>query len=96
MDDNMISPWIPLSIVDYPLGASLNITTWYDFMDDDGDFGEIFIRNSSSGMWHKLGKVSGNSSGFFEELSFYISPDMFTDQIQIRLRMVSDSDDCVG
>jgi hypothetical protein len=96
MDDNMISPWIPLSIVDYPLGASLNMTTWYDFMDDDGDFGQIYVRNSSAGMWHLLGTVSGNSSGFFEDLSFYIRPGMFTDQIQIRLRMVSDSDDCVG
>jgi hypothetical protein len=95
MNDNMISPMIPIDVTEYPLGISLNITTWYDFCEDEGDFGEVYVRNSTSGMWFKLGKVTGNSSGFFEELSFYIEPWMFTDQIQIRFRMRSDGDDIV-
>jgi hypothetical protein len=101
MDDNMVSPFIPISVVDYPLGVSLQITTWYDFA--PGDYGEVYMRNSSSGQWIKLQdtvdfsyKITGNSSGVFKVMEFYITPAMFTDQIQIRFRMKSNSDDMVA
>jgi len=90
MDDSLISPVINLE--DYTaLGVSLNITTWYQFA-DEGDFGEVYIRNSSTNAWVKLdGKIKDNSSGFFTVLSYYIEPKHCTKTVQIRFRMVSDS-----
>ena len=102
MDDNMISPMIPIDKTTYSLGVSLNLTMWFDFCGDEGDFGEVYMRNSTSGLWIKLkdsidfsDRITGDSGGFYVVKSYYINPTMFDTQIQIRLRMVSDGDDCV-
>jgi hypothetical protein len=102
MDDNMISPMIAIDDSPYELGVALNLTMWYDFCGDEGDFGEVYMRNASDGLWIKLkdtidfsDRITGDSGGFYVVKSYYINPTMFDDQIQIRLRMVSDGDDCV-
>jgi hypothetical protein len=60
------------------------------------------MRNASDGLWIKLkdsidfsDRITGDSGGFYVVKSYYIDPTMFDTQIQIRLRMVSDGDDCV-
>jgi hypothetical protein len=101
MDDNLVSPFIPMDVLAYPLGVSLQITTWYDFA--PGDYGEVYMRNSSGGQWIKLrdtvdfkDKIIDNSGGVFKVMEFYIEPWMFSTQIQIRFRMKSNSDDMVA
>jgi len=97
----MISPMITIDPA-YTLGVSLNITMWFDFA-DEGDYGEVYVRNSTSGLWIKLkdtvdfkDRISGTSGGFYVVKSYYIDPTMYDTQIQIRLRMVSNGDDCVS
>ena len=94
MDDSAVSPVIDLS--DYTAyGVSLNLTTWYNFCGDEGDFGQIYIRKSASSPWVLLNTIEGDSGGFFEELSFWVDAEYCTSTFQVMFRMVSDSDDCV-
>jgi hypothetical protein len=100
MDDSLVSPVVDLS--DYGtgmgLGVSLDITTWFDFA-DGGDFGEVYVRNSSSGDWVLLRDYSHDmktrlldSSGGFDVYRYYITPEHCTETTQFRFRMVSDDE----
>jgi hypothetical protein len=96
MDDNLISP--PINLTEHTMGAALNFTTWYEFY-DNGDYGELYVRNASSEPWTLLtefytseNKIAGDSGGFFEIRTYYIMPDYCSHTTQFRFRMKSDSD----
>ncbi len=96
MNDNFISP--PINLSGNTLGAALNFTTWYEFY-DTGDFGEVYARNASGASWVLLKewftsekKLSGTSGGFFEGRTYYLAPELCSENTQIRFRMKSNSE----
>ena len=66
---------------------------------DTGDFGEVYARNASGASWVLLKewftsekKLSGNSGGFFEDRTYYLAPELCSENTQIRFRMKSNSE----